>query len=121
MTPTKERAANIDKPVWSFTGCLTGFGRELAKHVLELGYHAVVTARNPDQVKDLAAKGEALILKLDVRDQGQIHAAIKTAKEKFGRIDVLVSNAGVGYFAAVEEGGDEQVRRMSEIHVLGRL
>jgi NAD(P)-dependent dehydrogenase (short-subunit alcohol dehydrogenase family) len=121
MTPTKERAANIDKPVWFITGCSTGIGRELAKHVLELGYHAVVTARNPDQVKDLTAKGEALILKLDVKDQGQIHAVIKTAMEKFGRIDVFVSNAGIGYFAAVEESGDEQVRRMFEINVVGSL
>ena len=108
MTTTTDESAISAKPVWFITGCSTGFGRELAKHVLELGYRAVVTARKPDEVADLEAKGEALILKLDVTDQGQIDAAIKVAKEEFGRIDVLVNNAGIGYFAAVEEGEDEQ-------------
>jgi NAD(P)-dependent dehydrogenase (short-subunit alcohol dehydrogenase family) len=56
----------------------------------------------------LAARGEALVLKLDVTNQGQINAAIKTAEKKFGRIDVLVNNAGIGYFAAIEESEDER-------------
>ncbi|HCE44908.1 MAG TPA: short-chain dehydrogenase/reductase [Lentisphaeria bacterium] len=107
------------KPVWFITGCSTGFGRELAKHVLELGYRAVVTARNPDDVKDLADKGEVLILKLDVTDQGQIDSAIKAAEDKFGCIDVLVNNAGIGYFGAVEESEEDQVRRMFEINFFG--
>ena len=119
MTTTTNASATTEKPVWLITGCSTGFGRELAKHVLELGYRAVVTARKPDEAADLAAKGEALILELDVTDQGQIDAAIKATEEKFGRIDVLVNNAGIGYFAAVEEGEDEQVRRMFEINVFG--
>ena len=63
--------------------------------------------------------GDALVLKLDVTDQGQIDAAIKAAEEKFGRIDVLVNNAGIGYFAAVEESEEDQVRRMFEINVFG--
>ena len=106
-------------PVWLITGCSTGFGRELAKHVIERGYRTVVTARNPDEVKDLASKGEVLALKLDVTDQGQIDAAIKATEEKFGRIDVLVNNAGIGYFAAVEESEEDQIRRMFEINVFG--
>jgi len=119
MKKTTNESATTAKPVWLITGCSTGFGRELAKHVLELGYRAVVTARNPDVVTDLAGTSEALILKLDVTDQDQIDAAIKAAEEKFGRIDVLVNNAGIGYFAAIEEGEDEQVRRMFEINVFG--
>ena len=114
-----KKSAITEKPVWFITGCSTGFGHELAKHALECGYRTVVTARNPDKVKDLAAKGEALVLKLDVTDQGQIDAAIKAAEEKFGRIDVLVNNAGIGYFAAVEESEEDQVRRMFEINVFG--
>ena len=55
----------------SITGCSTGFGRELAKHVIERGYRTVVTARNPAEVKDLAAKGEVLALKLDVTDRAR--------------------------------------------------
>jgi len=119
MVTTTSNPATSDRPVWFITGCSTGFGRELVKHVLERGYRTVVTARKPDEVKDLAAKGEALVLKLDVTDQGQIDAAIKAAEDKFGRIDVLVNNAGIGYFAAVEESEEDQVRRMFEINVFG--
>ncbi len=119
MTSAESTSAISRKPVWLITGCSTGFGRELAKHVIERGYRTVVTARNPNEVKDLAAKGEALALKLDVTDQGQIDAAIKAAEEKFGRIDVLVNNAGIGYFAAVEESEEDQIRRMFEINVFG--
>jgi NADP-dependent 3-hydroxy acid dehydrogenase YdfG len=79
----------------------------------------MVTARNPDEVKDVAAEGEALAIKLDVTDQGQIDAAITAAEAKYGRIDVLVNNAGIGYFAAVEESEEKEVRRMFEINVFG--
>jgi NAD(P)-dependent dehydrogenase (short-subunit alcohol dehydrogenase family) len=119
MATTKGKSAITEQPVWFITGCSTGFGRELAKHVLELGYRTVVTARNPDELNGMAAKGEALVLKLDVTDQGQIDAAIKAAEDKFDRIDVLVNNAGIGYFAAVEESEEDQVRRMFEINVFG--
>ena len=116
---TKKKSAITEKPVWFITGCSTGFGRELAKYVLERGYRTVVTARHPDEVADLAVEGDALVLKLDVTNQGQIAAAIKAAEKKFGRIDVLVNNAGIGYFAAVEESEEDQVRRMFEINVFG--
>src|ERR1017187_10321564 len=116
---TKKRSAITEKPVWFITGCSTGFGRELAKYVLERGYRTVVTARHPDEVADLAVEGDALVLKLDVTNQGQIAAAIKAAEKKFGRIDVLVNNAGIGYFAAVEESEEKEVRRMFEINVFG--
>ncbi len=79
----------------------------------------VVTARKPVEVEALAANGEALVLKLDVTDQSEIDAAIKAAEKKFGGIDVLVNNAGIGYFAAIEEGEDKEVRRMFEINVFG--
>ncbi len=107
------------RPVWFITGCSTGFGRELARHVLERGYPTVVTARNPDDVSDLAPRGDALVLELDVTDQGEIDAAIRAAEERFGRIDVLANNAGIGYFGAVEESEEDQVRRMFEINVFG--
>jgi NAD(P)-dependent dehydrogenase (short-subunit alcohol dehydrogenase family) len=118
-TIKKSKPAAGETPVWFITGCSTGFGRELAKQVLELGYRVVVTARNPAEVKDLASLGEALVLKLDVTSQKQINAAIKAAEKKFGRIDVLVNNAGIGYFAAIEEGENKEVRRMFDINVFG--
>jgi NADP-dependent 3-hydroxy acid dehydrogenase YdfG len=118
MTKTQETDI-VEKPVWFITGCSTGFGHELAKQVLEQGHRAVITARNPDTLKDLTTTRESLALKLDVTDQGQVNAAVKKAEEAFGRIDILVNNAGIGYFAAVEESEDDQVRRMFEINVFG--
>ena len=79
MTTKHKKPTIADKPVWFITGCSTGFGRELAKHVLECGYRVVVTARHPAEVNDLARLGESLVLKLDVTNQGQINAAIKNS------------------------------------------
>jgi NAD(P)-dependent dehydrogenase (short-subunit alcohol dehydrogenase family) len=119
MSKSESESTKNEMPVWFITGCSTGFGRELAMHLLERGYTTVVTARNPDDVSDLARVRNSLVLKLDVTDQDQIDTAIKTAEERFGRIDVLVNNAGIGYFGAVEESEEEQVRRMFEINVFG--
>jgi NADP-dependent 3-hydroxy acid dehydrogenase YdfG len=99
MATTNNKSAMPEKPVWFITGCSTGFGHELAKHVLECGHRAVLAARNPEGVSDLTTMGEALVLKLDVTDQDQVDASIKTAENKFGPIDILVNNAGIGYFA----------------------
>jgi NAD(P)-dependent dehydrogenase (short-subunit alcohol dehydrogenase family) len=109
------------KPVWFITGCSTGFGRELARHTLELGYPTVVTARNPAQIEDLAKghEGNALLLKLDVTEPEEIESAVKAAVERFGRIDVLVNNAGIGYFGSFEESEMDEVRKMFEINVWG--
>ena len=119
MPNKNKKSANSEKPVWFITGCSTGFGRELATQALARGFRVVVTARKPEQVEELAAKGEALVLKLDVTDLGQIDAAIKAAEATFGAVDVLVNNAGIGYFAAIEEGEENEVRRMFEINVFG--
>jgi NAD(P)-dependent dehydrogenase (short-subunit alcohol dehydrogenase family) len=119
MTTKKSKTAKNTKPVWFITGCSTGFGRELAKHVLELGYRTVATARDPADVKDLAKLGDVLVLKLDVTNQRQVDAAVKAAQKKFGGIDVLVNNAGIGYLAAIEESEEKEVRRMFEINVFG--
>jgi NAD(P)-dependent dehydrogenase (short-subunit alcohol dehydrogenase family) len=108
-------------PVWFITGCSSGFGRELTKLVLARGWRAVVTARDPRQVEALVAghDGQALLLALDVADPMAVEAAVGSAMAAFGRIDVLVNNAGIGYFAAIEEGEDAAIRRMFEINVFG--
>lgn len=107
--------------VWFITGCSTGFGRDLAKLVLDKGWRAVVTARGRDRVADLAelAPDRALALDLDVTDAGQIDAAVNAATERFGRIDVLVNNAGYGYQTSIEEGEDGEIRDMFEANVFG--
>jgi NAD(P)-dependent dehydrogenase (short-subunit alcohol dehydrogenase family) len=119
MTKSRTQSSSSEKPVWLITGCSTGFGRALARHLLERGNRTVVTSRDTADVKDLAAMGDALALTLDVTKPEQIAAAVAAAEERFGRIDVLVNNAGIGYFAAVETSEDEQVRRMFEINVFG--
>lgn len=113
--------ANLDNPVWFITGCSTGFGRALARHTLSLGYPTVVTARDHHQVADLAASFPdlALVLALDVTQPAQVHAAAQAALDRFGRVDVLVNNAGVGYFGAFEESELDEARRMFEINFWG--
>jgi NAD(P)-dependent dehydrogenase (short-subunit alcohol dehydrogenase family) len=112
-----------NNPVWFITGCSTGFGRELAQRVLARGWRAVMTARNPATLDELLVGHEdnALALKLDVDDNAQIIAAVKAAEARFGRIDVLVNNAGYGYLAAIEEGEDDAVRAMFETNVFGLI
>ncbi len=113
--------ANTNNPVWFITGCSTGFGRELAKLILGRGWNAVITARNADQVKDLADGYEdnALVLPLDVNNKVQVATAVAKAEETFGKIDVLVNNAGYGYFTSIEEGEDEKIRAQFETNFFG--
>jgi len=107
--------------VWFITGCSTGFGRYLAIEALAKGYKVVVAARNPNDVQDIVANyaNTSLVVKLDVTVPDQINSSVKEAIEKFGTIDVLVNNAGIGYFGAIEESEDAEVRRMFEINVFG--
>lgn len=114
-----KNATLSEKPVWFITGCSTGFGRQIATHVLELGYRTVVTSRDPEDISDLAELGNALVLKLDVTDSTQAESAVKAALDHFGCIDVLVNNAGIGYFAAVEESDEQEVRKMFDVNVFG--
>ena len=113
--------ATSEDRVWLITGCSTGFGRELAKAVLDRGYRAVVTARRPETVHDLVTgrEGQAIALRLDVTDAAQVEEAVQRSEEAFGSIDVLVNNAGIGYFGAVEESDEDEVRRMFEINFWG--
>lgn len=108
-----------DQRVWLVTGCSTGFGRHIAGHLLDIGQKVVVTARKPHQIQDLAQRGDALILPLDVTDPAQTRDAVQQAEARFGRVDVLVNNAGIGYFAAVEESDEAQVRAMFEVNLFG--
>jgi len=112
--------AENTSPVWFITGCSTGFGRELAKLTLDRGWPTVVTARDKSRLADLiAGYDNALAVDLDVTDEGQIAAAVKAAEEKFGRIDVLVNNAGYGYQASLEEGEEREIRDMFDANVFG--
>lgn len=108
---------------WLITGCSTGLGRALAEAVIGAGHNAVVTARDPAAVADLAesAPERVLAVALDVTDPAQIAAAVQQALQRFDHIDVLVNNAGYGYRAAVEEGDDADVRALFETHFFGTV
>jgi NAD(P)-dependent dehydrogenase (short-subunit alcohol dehydrogenase family) len=105
---------------WFITGCSTGLGRAFAEAVLAAGGSVVVTAR-ASRVQDIAdtAPDRALALALDVTDPAAVTAAVAAAEDRFGRIDVLVNNAGYGYRAAVEEGEPEAVQTLFDTHVHG--
>jgi NAD(P)-dependent dehydrogenase (short-subunit alcohol dehydrogenase family) len=113
--------SNETSPVWFITGCSTGFGRELAKLVIGRGWIGVITARDKARLADLADGHEAttLLLDLDVTKPDQVKAAVAAARERFGRVDVLVNNAGYGYQSSVEEGDDGEIRAMFEANVFG--
>ncbi len=107
--------------VWLITGCSTGFGRELAKQVLELGYKAGVAARNIADVEDIVKQypETSIAITLDVTKHDDITNATKQLTEIFGRVDVLVNNAGVGYFGSVEASDEHETRKMFDINFFG--
>jgi NAD(P)-dependent dehydrogenase (short-subunit alcohol dehydrogenase family) len=108
-------------PVWFITGCSTGFGEAMAREVLARGWRAVVTARDSRRLEPLVANHSdtALALDLDVCSSQQIHEAVVAAEQRFGRIDVLVNNAGYGYMSSVEEGEEAEIRRVFDANVFG--
>jgi len=100
-----------DSKVWFITGCSSGFGRSLARKVLENGFSVVATARDKGKLTDLECEFGDLVsvVSLDVNDNDQILEAINSAVDTFGRIDVLVNNAGYGLVGALEEYSEEQM------------
>ncbi|MBF2028722.1 MAG: SDR family NAD(P)-dependent oxidoreductase [Oscillatoriales cyanobacterium C42_A2020_001] len=116
--------------IWFITGCSAGFGRALTETLLERGEIVVATSRNLQQLEDWvqqycdmeASKSDRiLVLPLDVTKPSDIQLAVNQSIETFGRIDVLVNNAGYGVFGAVEEVSDVDVRRQFETNVYGAL
>lgn len=112
-----------EKKVWFITGSSTGFGRELAEEVLAQGHKVVATARKPETLSDLVEKypEAARTVRLDVTKKDEVNTAIETAMKEFGRIDVLVNNAGYGLIGAIEEASEEQIRAQFETNVFGAL
>ncbi len=107
--------------IWLISGCSTGFGRALALEALHQGNKVGVSARKTDDIQDIINKypQTAIAIKLDVTDEAEIASATSKITAHFGGIDVLVNNAGIGYFGAIEESEDSEVRRMFDINVFG--
>jgi NAD(P)-dependent dehydrogenase (short-subunit alcohol dehydrogenase family) len=103
----------MDDRVWFITGSTSGFGRALVDAARERGERVVATARRPEAVADLAGD-DVLVLPLDVTNEDAIEPALDAAAERFGRIDVLVNNAGIGFVGALEEAELADLRRVME-------
>ena len=106
--------------VWFVTGSSTGLGRELCEELLRQGQTVVATARKIGAVRDLES-GDCLAAELDVTKPDTIKAAVAQAMKRFGRIDVLVNNAGYGEMGVIEEFSDERARRQFDTNVFGVL
>lgn len=112
------------KRTWLITGCSAGgIGAGIAKGVLARGENVIVTARNTEKVKEITEMypETSLAVSLDVTDPASMDAAIQAGMKKFGRLDVLVNNAGYAYRSSVEEAEEEGIRMMYETNLFGPI
>jgi NAD(P)-dependent dehydrogenase (short-subunit alcohol dehydrogenase family) len=107
--------------VWLITGCSRGLGRAFAGAVLEAGHKLVATAREPAAIAEFRERygDQVRVMALDVTDPGAAEGAVRTAVESFGRLDVLVNNAGYGNLAPVEHTTLDEFRRQIETNLFG--
>src|ERR1700742_1103680 len=107
-----ERLHMTTKKVWFITGAARGFGRVWAEAALKRGDEVVATARKPEALDELVTTyGDAVLaLPLDVTDRDAVFEAVGRAHRHFGRLDVILSNAGYGYMGAIEELEPEQAK-----------
>jgi NAD(P)-dependent dehydrogenase (short-subunit alcohol dehydrogenase family) len=121
--PTCALQTNMAEKVWFITGTSRGFGREWAIAALDRGDKVAATARDTATLADLVDKfGDAILpITLDVTDRAADFAAIKQAHDHFGRLDVVVNNAGYGQFGFVEELSEQDARDQIETNVFGAL
>jgi NAD(P)-dependent dehydrogenase (short-subunit alcohol dehydrogenase family) len=114
---------STDSRVWLITGSSSGFGRQLADAALRAGDRVAATARRTETLDDLVASApdRVLAVPLDVTDADQIDAAVAATRSHFGRIDVLVNNAGHGSVGAVEELDDAELRALMDTMFFGAV
>jgi NAD(P)-dependent dehydrogenase (short-subunit alcohol dehydrogenase family) len=111
-----------DKKVWFVTGAGRGMGVDIARAALAAGHSVVATGRNPEKVVEaVGAADDLLAVKLDITDPADAETAVQTAVERFGRIDVLLNNAGNFYAGFFEELPPEQFRAQIETNLFGPL
>jgi NAD(P)-dependent dehydrogenase (short-subunit alcohol dehydrogenase family) len=123
IVPAITEETHMSTKIWFITGTSRGFGREWALAALERGDSVAATARDVDSLNDIvAAHGDAVLpITLDVTDREAAFAAVAQAHERFGRLDVIVNNAGYGQFGMVEELSEGEARAQIETNVFGAL
>jgi NAD(P)-dependent dehydrogenase (short-subunit alcohol dehydrogenase family) len=111
------------KRVWMITGTSQGFGRELVRAALDRGDSVVATSRNPQKVQSAFPESADRLMTaaMDLRDHKQIAAVVTSAIKRFGKIDVLINNAGHGLLGALEEATDAEIRSVFETNVFGLI
>jgi NAD(P)-dependent dehydrogenase (short-subunit alcohol dehydrogenase family) len=107
--------------VWMVTGASRGFGAEISQAILDAGDKLVATARSLNALEHLGKRDSLLTLALDVTNEAEVKNAVDAGLTRFGRIDVLVNNAGYGLLGAVEESGAEEVEKIYRTNVFGLL
>ncbi|MGD9661856.1 MAG: oxidoreductase [Porticoccaceae bacterium] len=112
---------DLNGKVWCITGASTGLGRAISEHVIRRGGFLLATARDPATLRDLVdiSPDRTAVAKLDVTSNDDITTAIAFAKNRFGRIDVLVNNAGYGFIGAVEEASDDEIHHQFDVNFFG--
>ena len=115
--------STIPPRVWLITGCSSGLGLALATTALASGHRVIATARHPSALDELVARHPETCraLALDVTDPAQVKSAVTAAADAFGRLDVVVNNAGYGLVGAFEELGTEQITRNFDTNFFGAL
>ena len=111
----------MTQKTWLITGCSSGFGRAIAESAVAAGQRVIATARDVRSIADLEREGSCHVMTLDITEASEIPKVIAEAAQQWGSLDVLVNNAGYGLIGAVEECGDEQIRRNFETNFFGPL
>jgi NAD(P)-dependent dehydrogenase (short-subunit alcohol dehydrogenase family) len=113
--------ADAQRRVWFVTGASSGFGNAVGAAVLERGDRLAATARDRDSVAPLVERfpEQAVALQLDVSDSDAARAAVDEAVSRFGRVDVVLNNAGYGHVGAIEELTDAELRQQLDVNLLG--
>lgn len=109
--------------VWFITGTSEGFGRDLVRAALEQGDRVVATSRTPEKVNALFPhhSDHLLVLQVDLCSASQINDAVKKAISTFGKIDVLINNAGFGLIGAIEEASEQEVLNLFQVNFFALL
>lgn len=113
----------MENKIWFITGVSSGLGRHLAEQAARMGHTVIGTVRNKEQLQDVndLVDGKTFGVQMDVNNHTEVKEVITSVVEKYGRIDVLVNNAGYGYVGAIEEAGMEDVREQMETNFFGAL